>query len=120
MHSLRMNIGDYITAKTFSSRTENKFSKFCQKLHLSIVDLSWNIFPNKWFSSFGNLLWLKYEQVVIKASEMANEIFWRLGNINFMIQFSAELLDIHLFKATDKLEMLLKLLEDDVESFQHR
>lgn len=84
------------------------------------MDLSENIFPNKWFPSFGNLLWLKHEQVVIKAREMANEIFWRLDNINFMIQFSAEplneLLDIHLFKATDKLEMLLKLLRDDVES----
>lgn len=56
--------------------------------------------------------------MVIKASEMANEIFCRVGNINFMIQFSAELLDIHLFKASNKLEMLLKLFHDDVESFQ--
>lgn len=88
MHSLRLNIGDYITAKTFLSAGE-QVAEVLPKL--AAIDCGF-IFPNKWFSSFGNLLWLKYEQVVIKASEMANEIFWRLGNINFMIQFSAELL----------------------------
>lgn len=47
MHLLRMNIGDYITAKLFLSRRRTSFAKFCQKLFLLIVDLSENILPNK-------------------------------------------------------------------------
>lgn len=42
MHSLRMNIGDYITAKTFPSDGEQVFEVLPKVA--SIVDLSENIF----------------------------------------------------------------------------